>query len=126
MLVIVLTALVVLAAWVVSLIYGLSWWMPALVTGLVVVIVVARVALRRYRGARAEREIERTLAAQAAQFEQRARPDQQAEVKALAAQFEQALQTLRSSKLAHGRGGALYSLPWYVIIGPPGAGKSTA
>ncbi|GJD74800.1 type VI secretion system membrane subunit TssM [Methylobacterium goesingense] len=35
-----------------------------------------------------------------------------------------ALATLRK---AHGaKGNALYDLPWYVIIGPPGAGKTTA
>ena len=41
--------------------------------------------------------------------------------------FKQALQTLKKSRLG-GRGGPryLYQLPWYVIIGPPGAGKTTA
>ena len=37
--------------------------------------------------------------------------------------MEDALQTLRSSKSG---GAALYDLPWYLIIGPPGAGKTTA
>ena len=39
-------------------------------------------------------------------------------------QFEQAVESLKAR--GHGSGArALYSLPWYVIIGPPGAGKST-
>ena len=37
--------------------------------------------------------------------------------------MEDALATLRHSKTG---GAALYDLPWYLIIGPPGAGKTTA
>ena len=37
--------------------------------------------------------------------------------------MEDALLTLRNSKTG---GVALYDLPWYLIIGPPGAGKTTA
>ena len=40
----------------------------------------------------------------------------------LATRFQEAVDTLRKSK--HG-GGNLYTLPWYVVIGPPGSGKST-
>lgn len=48
------------------------------------------------------------------------------EVETLRRDFEGAVQGLRASKLgARGRD-ALYGLPWYVVIGPPGAGKSTA
>jgi type VI secretion system protein ImpL len=116
----------VVIAWGVVLAYGLPWWTAALCTVLVSLVVLGRALLAKYRAGRADREIQRSLAAQAVAFEQRARPDRQAEVRALAAQFEQALETLRSAKFARGQSGALYTLPWYVIIGPPGAGKSTA
>jgi type VI secretion system protein ImpL len=48
------------------------------------------------------------------------------EGKLLAARMAAALATLQST--AGGKGGKtyLYSRPWYVIIGPPGAGKTTA
>ena len=46
-----------------------------------------------------------------------------AEAEQLRARFDEAIKSLRSSK----KGGRdLYSLPWYVIIGPPGSGKTTA
>ncbi|MCP5201251.1 MAG: type VI secretion system membrane subunit TssM [Gammaproteobacteria bacterium] len=39
-------------------------------------------------------------------------------------QFEQAIRTLKQARGRRG-GISLYELPWYVIIGPPGAGKTT-
>jgi len=50
-----------------------------------------------------------------------------AEVQELGRRFQGALDQLRRSKLG-GRGGRrwLYELPWYVMIGPPGSGKTTA
>ncbi|MGH7023953.1 MAG: type VI secretion system membrane subunit TssM [Caulobacteraceae bacterium] len=46
------------------------------------------------------------------------------EVQAIARRMAEALAALR--KAAGGRRDYLYSRPWYVIIGPPGAGKTTA
>lgn len=41
--------------------------------------------------------------------------------------FNQALDTLRRYKFKGARGNrALYELPWYIIVGPPGSGKTTA
>jgi type VI secretion system protein ImpL len=39
----------------------------------------------------------------------------------LQGRFQEAVDTLRKTK----RGGNLYTLPWYVVIGPPGSGKTT-
>src|SRR6185436_7089882 len=55
-----------------------------------------------------------------------ARPDQQPEIQALQSEFGKAVSALKSSKIARGKSDALGVLPWYVIIGPPGACKSTA
>ena len=40
----------------------------------------------------------------------------------LQGRFQEAIDTLRKSRRG---GGNLYTLPWYVVIGPPGSGKST-
>ena len=48
------------------------------------------------------------------------------EIEAMEAEFAKAIQALKTSKLARGGKDALALLPWYMIIGPPGAGKSTA
>jgi type VI secretion system protein ImpL len=51
----------------------------------------------------------------------------QEEIETLNRGFKEALSILKKAKLG-GRGNRrhLYQLPWYLIVGPPGAGKSTA
>ena len=64
------------------------------------------------------RSAARTLEAAIAQSEQ-----QQGDGKVLGERMAEALETLKRSS---GKRNYLYDLPWYVIIGPPGAGKTTA
>jgi len=54
------------------------------------------------------------------------RPDQQAEITAMQVEFQKAIGGLKSSRLGQKGRDALGVLPWYIIIGPPGAGKTTA
>ncbi|WP_050756098.1 type VI secretion system membrane subunit TssM [Nitrococcus mobilis] len=72
--------------------------------------------LLRYRRAR------RASASLRAELVGQADFDMDAAAEELRRRFEEAIAFLRRSKGA----GDLYRLPWYVIIGPPGSGKTTA
>ena len=87
--------------------------------------------LRRRRERRAAAGLEAALEDQAAQAlraaGQGADAGRRAEIKALRDRMREAVRTLKRSKLGHASGAqALYALPWYLVIGNPAAGKSTA
>ena len=49
------------------------------------------------------------------------------EVHQLSQRFSQAMETLKKLRFSGvGKKKALYELPWYIIVGPPGSGKTTA
>ena len=106
----------------------LAWplWLKLVLTALVVILVAAwflgRFLLNRVRGSALERDIMKQAEDQVAN----ARPDRRAEIAQLQFQMKRGIDALKASKLGNKAGGALYTLPWYLVIGPPGAGKSTA
>jgi type VI secretion system protein ImpL len=121
-------AVVLIAAtW--GLVIGFTWpvWIAVLVTltlvTILLIVIAFRVVAARRRGAALERELMKQASKQAEQ----ARPERRQEILALQQQMSEAIRALQRSKLG-GRGGkaALYALPWYVFIGPPAAGKTTA
>lgn len=124
----IIAAILVLAAWAawVLLLFPDYIVAPLAFTVVVVAVLVGIFVARRLRARRAARELEKALAAQAAEQARSARPDMQAEILQMQQEFQKAIGALKSSKLARGGEDALYALPWNLIIGPPGSGKSTA
>jgi type VI secretion system protein ImpL len=85
---------------------------------------VVQYLLVQRRGAKLEESLRQEGARQVGN----ARPDRKEEIDAVRLQFEKGITALKESKLSKGLSGkaALYALPWYMFIGPPASGKSTA
>ena len=122
----ILALLFLAAVWAIVILFTMPAWIAVLATVVVVFGAAAFLFWGRLRARAASREIERSLGQQADAQSQSVRPDQQIEVEAMRAEFQKAVRSLKTSKLARGGADALAVLPWYMIIGPPGAGKSTA
>ncbi|NRR30309.1 type VI secretion system membrane subunit TssM [Oxalobacteraceae bacterium] len=82
---------------------------------------------RRRRERRAAGELGDMLQEQANKAPAKADPAQRQETDVIRKRMLDAIATIKGSKLGHLSGdAALYELPWYMIIGNPAAGKSTA
>lgn len=126
----ILFALLVGLAWALWFILNpvLGLWVPVVCT---IVLGVTSIVLFFYRfmkQRRAAAALEKAIAEQGAQQARNARPERRAEINALQKQITDGISALKASKLGGKKrgAGALYSLPWYAIVGPPGAGKTTA
>ncbi len=124
-------------ALIITLLAGLAWGAisllgtPPVPTGLIalgVLLLFASVKwlVGKVKARKAAKSIEGALEAQAEEQIKTVRPDLQPEIKAMQAEFSKAVEALKTSKLSRGRKDALAVLPWYLIVGSPGAGKSTA
>jgi type VI secretion system protein ImpL len=123
---VVLVVLFIALIWLVADLMHISLLLPAGVTAFFVLAAVSIVLFRKVRASGAARGLEGALAAQAKAQAKLVRPDLQVEVQHMQGEFDKAVAALKSAKLGPGGSNALYFLPWYAIIGPPGAGKSTA
>jgi type VI secretion system protein ImpL len=122
-----LAAFLVAVVWVAGYFLALGTLTKVLLTLAIVLLVVAVLVVRRLRATAAARALEREIMRQAEQQAMNARPDRRAEIVELQHQIQRGIQSLKTSKLGGATGArALYALPWYLIIGPPGAGKTTA
>jgi type VI secretion system protein ImpL len=120
-----ISILIVVADWIGGTLLGWPLWLEILISVLAALLIVGWFVGRRVRGLLRARAIERDMMKQAHQQAMNARPDRRAEIMELQAQMQRGLQALRQAP--HGGGGsALFRLPWYMIVGPPGAGKTTA
>jgi type VI secretion system protein ImpL len=122
----ILTALFLALLWAVVFLLKLPAWIAILVSALALAAWAGAIAWRAWRAKKAAGDIEKALGAQAAAQADSVRPDQVAEIEAMQAEFRKAVAALKGSKLARGGKDALAVLPWYMIVGPPGSGKSTA
>jgi type VI secretion system protein ImpL len=128
--------IVILAVWVVWFMFPpmedgtpefLPLWLAITITVVILGALIGLWIIRRVRAARAARALERAIAQQA-QEQAVASPKDREEIQALHRQITENIKKLKESNLSGGRYGehALYALPWYAIVGPPGAGKTTA
>ena len=90
--------------------------------GIAFVVFVIWLVDRKLR-ARAAAALERSILAGAQAQAHNTRPDRRGEISAMQEEMQRGFSVLRNVKDG---GRALTTLPWYVIVGPPGAGKTTA
>jgi len=89
-------------------------WVRLTIIGVVVAIVLLVHGIRWWRRRRAASALEAALVQN---------EEKEGDGKVLAERMQEALETLKRSS---GKKNFLYELPWYIIVGPPGAGKTTA
>jgi type VI protein secretion system component VasK len=125
--VLVATLVIALCVWFLGPLLAFGDWRPldgfvtraATVAGLVTVALLVIVLVLWRRRARERKLCDEIVTAPTAQ----AGAATSGEIIQLQDKLKTALAQLRRSKLGRGH---LYQLPWYVVIGPPGAGKTTA
>jgi type VI secretion system protein ImpL len=104
---------------------ALVW--AAVALGLALLIWLLVWAVRKALARRASKRLEQAIEVNAEQAQKAAPPKERAEIQVLRDRLRSAVKTIRTSKLGESGGSAaLYELPWYMIIGNPAAGKSTA
>jgi type VI secretion system protein ImpL len=83
--------------------------------------------VRRWRARQAAQRLEQGIEGDLAKVARQAKGKDQAEAQAVRQRLLEAIKTIKTSKLGELSGSAaLYELPWYMVIGNPAAGKSTA
>ncbi|QOW22155.1 type VI secretion system membrane subunit TssM [Novilysobacter avium] len=101
-------------------------WLVALLI-LAVVVWLAFLVVRKLRTARAAKRLDTMVSEHADNAVTAAKPAARVDAEVLRERMAEAVKAIKTSRLGQMKGNAaLYELPWYVIIGNPAAGKSTA
>jgi len=84
--------------------------------------------IKQLQAKRGAAKLEQSIKAQVDDQKLSLRPEKREEIESLKHELMSSIESLKRSKLSKGRSGqaALYALPWYMFIGPPAAGKTTA
>ncbi|WP_235971842.1 type VI secretion system membrane subunit TssM [Azohydromonas caseinilytica] len=97
------------------------------VLGLPALVVLGRWLMQLWRGRRSAKRLEHALDEDLERAVRSDTTDSASQTKELREQLLGAIKRIKSSKLGQCSGqAALYELPWYMVIGHPSAGKSTA
>ncbi|WP_133645297.1 type VI secretion system membrane subunit TssM [Paraburkholderia flava] len=102
---------------------------PAAILAAIIVLWLLVWVVKRLRTRRANRKLGDMLEqqAEAAKVAPVAEQGKQVELDALRTRLVDAVKTIKTSKIGQMSGGsALYEMPWYIVIGNPAAGKSSA
>ncbi len=101
-------------------------WLAMTVMGILFVWLIV-LFLLRLRAQRAGAALEKSIEEQASAQLVSTRPGREEEIEQIRNQLLEAIQALKTSRVGKSKGGsgALYVLPWYMIIGPPASGKTT-
>jgi type VI secretion system protein ImpL len=92
---------------------------------IVILVYAIYAVIRKLLAKRRENRLSADLAASAKDHDDPSRERSDEELATLKERFDEALSILRASGKGKFHRGTLYSLPWYMIIGPPGSGKTT-
>ncbi|MDX8490262.1 type VI secretion system membrane subunit TssM [Mesorhizobium sp. VK22B] len=89
-------------------------WLRATIIGVSVALLALFYGIRLWQGRKAQKALEKAIVRS---------EDRNDDSPVLEARMSEAIATLKQSS---GKRNFLYDIPWYIIIGPPGAGKTTA
>lgn len=104
----------------------ITWLMKIAIIVFIILVFIILILFKKMKDAQKAGQIEQSISGSA--DSQILTPEKRAEIDQFRKQLEAAITALKNSKLGRGKSGkfALYSLPWYMIIGPSAAGKTTA
>ncbi len=109
-------------------VFGISFMVQLAIIIFIILVVTILILYKKMKDAQKASQIEESIGSQADDQMQNLSPEKKAEIEQFRKQLEAAITSLKNSKIANGKSGkaALYALPWYMIIGPSAAGKTTA